>query len=147
MGNAITAAYPGLLLATGVHLGFRWEVTANNLGYRCGYVGIPYTHPWFGRDYDDINPRPRVHGGLTHAQPGTALGEWWIGFDCAHAGDAPDPELPGYPSWHRATGTDYGIIRTTGYVADECLGLIRQADAAPPGPLLRARSLKPGELE
>lgn len=146
MGNPVTAAFPGRLLAMGVHLGFRWEVAANNLGYRCGYVAVTSGHPWFGQDYDDVEPRPRVHGGLTYARPGTVPGEWWLGFDCAHAGDAPDPELPGYPSWLQVEGQDYGVLRTTGYVVDECLALIRQAAVAPPGLPLRVRSLGPDEL-
>jgi hypothetical protein len=34
----------------------------------------------------------RVHGGVTYAGHGCGdLPEgWWFGFDCAHAGDAPD---------------------------------------------------------
>jgi hypothetical protein len=71
-----------------------------------------------------------VHGGLTFAHPDTDCGKggednaWWLGFDCAHWNDAPDPSLPGYE--HRALGTT-GMIRTTGYVAGECRRLAEQA--------------------
>lgn len=54
-----------------------------SLGHLCGYVRVPKGHPWFGRDYDNIDYEP--HGGLTFAE-GTEE-EWEIGFDCAHGGD------------------------------------------------------------
>ncbi len=34
-------------------------------GSWCGYVGVPPTHPAFGKSYDDVNVS--VHGGLTFA--------------------------------------------------------------------------------
>jgi hypothetical protein len=72
-------------------------------GALCGYVGVPPGHPYYGRDYDDVDVD--VHGGLTYGRPcqeGHPEGEgvchipepgrpkdvWWLGFDCAHAGDA-----------------------------------------------------------
>lgn len=59
----------------------------------CGYVGVPYGHIWYAETYsDDRNgpPQPQVHGGLTFTgrmaeTKGRAV--WWLGFDCAHAGD------------------------------------------------------------
>lgn len=97
--------------------GFRCEVRQNGIGYRCGYVSIPASHPWHGIHYDGCvrakdcpNTLARaqdpsgyfscyehspgglvdVHGGLTYAEPD---GERWeFGFDCAHSGDAPSPE-------------------------------------------------------
>jgi hypothetical protein len=132
MCNPVTTLNPGLLLAKGVHEGFEWEVTANRIGYRCGYVRVPAGHPWHGRDYDDIGAD--VHGGLTFAQPDTDCGTggednaWWVGFDCAHYMDAPDPALPGYDA--RIAGILGGTIRTTSYVAAECRRLAGQAAAA-----------------
>jgi hypothetical protein len=41
-----------------------------------------------------------VHGGLTFAGPMLIEGApwgWWLGFDCAHSGDAPDPEYVPIP--------------------------------------------------
>jgi len=63
------------------------------LGHLCGYIAVPPAHPWFGKDYDDLDVD--VHGGLTYAKDGKetdyphALGTeaWWHGFDCAHSGD------------------------------------------------------------
>lgn len=68
-------------------------------GALCGYVGVAETHPLYGKSYDDIDSID-VHGGLTFAAPCTEDGHichsplpgesntvWWLGFDCAHAGD------------------------------------------------------------
>lgn len=33
------------------HAGYKCVVTFLNSGHRCGYVGIPYTHPLYGEDY------------------------------------------------------------------------------------------------
>ena len=58
-------------------------------GYACGYVGVPPDHPWYKKDYDDIEVD--VHGGLTWSdnsvgdEPANEL--WWVGFDPAHYGD------------------------------------------------------------
>lgn len=130
MCNPVTTEFPDRLLAKGIHLGYEWEVTSNRLGYRCGYVRIPAGHPWHGLDYDDVGAE--VHGGLTFAEPDTDCGKggednaWWLGFDCAHYCDAPDPDLPGYDprvDWNALGST----IKTTAYVAAECRRLAEQA--------------------
>lgn len=129
MCNPITTKSPDVLLEKGVHEGFEWEVTSNRMGFRCGYVRIPAGHPWHGVDYDNIEPYPEVHGGLTFAEPDTDCGKggednaWWLGFDCAHAGDAPDPDLPGAQAAYHLFGT----VKTTSYVAAECRKLAEQA--------------------
>lgn len=135
MCNPVTTKRPDLLLAKGVEGGYEWEVTANNIGYRCGYVRIPPGHPWHGKDYDSVEPYPDVHGGLTFAEADTDCGKggednaWWLGFDCAHAGDAPDPELPGY--YERGSFVlGHDVVRSTEYVEAECRNLIAQASTA-----------------
>ena len=58
-----------------------------------GYVGVFPGHPCYGLKYDDIHNN--VHGGLTFADFGggeyishyQAQNAYFIGFDCAHAGD------------------------------------------------------------
>lgn len=121
------------LLAKGVHLGFEWEVVHNGSGFRCGYLNIPKGHPWFGKEYMDIDCD--VHGGLTFSDFGTACpthgskDEWWIGFDCAQAGDSPDVFLP-HESGAFAFGISWpGIVRTARCVRNECMGLAVQAAA------------------
>jgi hypothetical protein len=74
------------------------------MGAWCGYVGVAEGHPAFHKDYDDVKPYPRVHGGLTFASvcqvwngqeelsqavchvpgPGEPDHVWWLGFDCGH---------------------------------------------------------------
>lgn len=106
----------------------------NGMGAWCGYVGVDESHPMHGKDYDDVDVE--VHGGLTFAgtcQPTTdesvgichtpGEGEpdhvWWLGFDCAHAGDeVPDLIRHGLHS--------DGTYRTLDYVRSECRNLARQ---------------------
>lgn len=123
--SQLTAGRPAWILDAGVHAGFEWGV-ANVDGYRCGYVRIPAGHPWHGKDPSDMEPWPDVHRGLDYTASDTHAG-WWLGFCCAHAGDAQDPSLSGRPE--SSVGQD--IIRSTAYVRAECQWLIRQAiDAA-----------------
>jgi len=130
--NPITTAHPERLLAKGEHMGFEWEVTNNRRAYRCGYVRVPAGHPWHGREYDDLDVY--VHGGLTFSAPDADCGRgggdnaWWVGFDCGHAGDAPDPELDGFSGSMIFPGD---TVRSQRYVEAECRLLCAQAwDAA-----------------
>lgn len=67
----------------------------------CGYVGVPPSHPFHGKLYDDLDVH--VHGGLTYADdcknvvchipgPGEEDKLYWIGFDCSHYEDF----IPGF---------------------------------------------------
>jgi hypothetical protein len=126
---------PNDVLASGHHAGFEWSVVHNGMGYRCGYVKVEPGHPWFGKGYNDIECE--VHGGLTFAAADVDRGKggpddgWWVGFDCAHAGDAADPALPGsHRGWPRFR-IDLGeSVRTQEYVEAECRSLCEQARAA-----------------
>jgi len=123
----------GDVLAKGECLGFEWMVIHNGSGYRCGYVRVPLGHPWHGKDYHDLIAD--VHGDITFAEadvPCDAPGldtDWWLGFDCAHAGDAPDPSLPvhegslSFAPWSRPGD----VVRTQEYVEAECRSLCQQA--------------------
>ena len=62
----------------GFHLG---HLSLGNLN---GYIQVPKEHPWFKKDYNDIDVE--VHGGLTFGEIRDE-GEFWIGFDCAHSFD------------------------------------------------------------
>lgn len=72
-------------------------IVRNRSGALCGYVGVPPGHPVHGKHYDDVEVD--VHGGLTFSagchgaichvpEPGEPDAVWWLGFDCAHCGDA-----------------------------------------------------------
>ena len=123
---------PEDILAKGEHQGLEWMVIHNGSGYRCGYVRIPAGHPWHGKGYHDLNVE--VHGGITFAEPDVPCDapgpdtDWWLGFDCAHTFDAPDPELPnseiGWFGWKPSSDC---VVRTQDYVEAECKLLCQQA--------------------
>lgn len=76
--------------------GYRCVIVGQKLGHRCGYIGLPEGHKYYGKDWVDIDLN--VHGGLTYASdsdnyPVKSDGLWWIGFDCAHWDDGKDFEL------------------------------------------------------
>jgi len=117
------------VLAKGTHAGLEWVIVNNGMGFRCGYVRLPKGHPWHGKGYDDINPD--VHGGLTFAEPDEPCDKpgddnaYWIGFDCAHGGDARDPDLPS--ECHYLSPFSGGTVKTQEYVEAECRRLCEQA--------------------
>jgi hypothetical protein len=140
---------PGDVLARGEHAGHEFNVVHNGNGYRCGYVKVGPGHPWFGKD-DSEDFGAEVHGGITFGEADIGCGKggpddgWWVGFDCAHSGDAPDPELPrrsadvgtlamtGFYKTLGMIGTR-GTIRDQAYVEAECRSLCEQAAAASSG--------------
>lgn len=69
-------------------------VAVNDLGYRCGYVGVPKGDPLYGMQYDDeIFDSVDAHGGLNFSDTRkfvTPDDIWFFGFDCGHCGDAVD---------------------------------------------------------
>lgn len=92
-----------------------------NGAFRCGYVGVPTGHPAHGKGYDDLDVD--VHGGLTYSagvKNKYPFNEdlWWLGFDCAHLGDA--------TGWG---GSDGDIFRSQEYVEGECERLAEQLAA------------------
>lgn len=120
------AREPHRVLAAGRSCGHDFMVLHDNHGYRCGYVRVPVGHPWHGLDCVDMPAN--AHGGLTFHSPDADDGSWWLGFDCAHAGDAPDPGLPGgreAPVWMQ-----YGEVATQEYVEAECRALCWHAARA-----------------
>ncbi len=110
-------------------------------GALCGYVGVNSSHPWFEQDYDNIEPYPAVHGGLTFASKcdprpeaevdgichKVEIGEddniWWLGFDCAHSGDY----CPKYDLILPAFGRSEETYKNLKYVKNEIELLAVQA--------------------
>lgn len=76
---------------------YRCVVVGQDMGHRCGYVGLPKSHPLSGTRYEKINVD--VHGGLTYGRENenypveNAEKRWYIGFVCAHCYDIPDAKL------------------------------------------------------
>ena len=128
---------PESVLEEGEHEGHQFTIVHNGMGYRCGYVRIPKGHPWHGKSYDDIYdiaPDLNVHGGLTFSEADVECDDpgkdnaWWLGFDCAHSGDAQDPQLPAsYKMPYLQTDSH---VRTQDYVRKECHSLCTKASDA-----------------
>ena len=122
-------------------------VRNRDMGFLCGYVGVPPGHPAHGVKYDELDVD--VHGGPTFSEacmegdqersichipgPGDPDHVWWIGFDTGHAFDF----MPG----HRARMQSYGLdlhtlegeeYRTLAYVESQCAELARQLAALTP---------------
>lgn len=53
----------------------------------CGYVNIPENHPYYNKDYSQIDSGIDVHGGLTFSGRFYMFDGYWIGFDCNHYND------------------------------------------------------------
>lgn len=75
-------------------------IRVDSMGHYCGYVGVPKNHHYYGVHYVEIYDNEiykglEVHGGLTFSSTIKDLGDssstnedyWFLGFDCAHAGD------------------------------------------------------------
>jgi hypothetical protein len=127
---------PELVISEGEHLGFEWVTIRNTMGFRCGYVKVEKYHPWYGLYYVDAE----VHGGITFAEEDVPCGKgtddgYWIGFDCGHSCDKPDPALMDEYNlaMHRRFDEmglnqyETGVIRTQEYVENECRRLATQA--------------------
>ena len=52
-------------------------------GHLCGYLDIPLTHKYSGKDTYDVDVD--CHGGVTYSKQENE--KWCIGFDCAHSWD------------------------------------------------------------
>ena len=98
----------------------------STIGHWCGYVAVPAGHALYGKTdsevYDSVEID--VHGGLTYASDHSPRskpdGFWWVGFDCAHAGDlAP------------ALGNSFSgdVYRDIDFVVAECERLAAQLTA------------------
>jgi hypothetical protein len=99
------------------------RVRPDTSGHLCGYVAVPAGHPLHGKaagygnsehdaDFD-------VHGGVTWNGLHDGSTKWWIGFDCAHAGDLlPTDRFNRWPT--------KDVYRGIEYVKAECAKLARQ---------------------
>jgi hypothetical protein len=90
----------------------------DSMGHLCGYIQVDADHPWYGKDYNNVDVE--VHGGLTYT---TSSG--WFGFDCAHSGDLV-PRMYALKGGHYSDETYKGM----GYVVGELIKLAKQAKEA-----------------
>lgn len=106
-------------------------------GHLMGYIGVPRSHPWYGKDCnkDDELDGVDVHGDLSYSHHedfegrrpphDTGMDIWWLGFDCAHAGDlSPGLVRPRDPA---------NVYRDEAFVRRELAKLVSQAAAATSG--------------
>lgn len=122
----------------GTHRGFEYAILVMPMGHRCGYVKLPQNHPWYKKNPDNIETN--VHGGLTFASlinnnehPILKKG-YWIGFDCIHAFDMPDPDemskeffnKGGYKIAKAFQCLQNSKIRNKNYVESQCRNLCEE---------------------
>jgi len=100
------------ILKAGETNGLQWVILSHPAGHRCGYVKLPKGFP-IEFDLD-------VHGGITYNNGG------WIGFDCAHGCDSPDPELLNEQYEFMRDMIRPEAIKSTNYVETECRVLCSQ---------------------
>jgi hypothetical protein len=99
-----------------------------DLGHLCGYVGVPLDHPdaqpsinerGYDTQYDNVDVS--VHGGLTFSEMGEGepwiRGFYWLGFDCAHAGDF----MPRFPQWGGHEWTEEEVAEEVTSLAEQLL--------------------------
>ena len=110
-----------ILETRGTYKGHKWGIIFRNpLGYRCGYVEAPQSlNPLKTKLEEDLD----VHGGVTYIEHFNPLDRertpnFWIGFDCAHAGDGFTSRL--------FTLSDNEEVRSKEYCVEECKKLIDQ---------------------
>lgn len=141
---SILVRRPDLEIEQDTFKDYEYAITFNGMGYRCGYIKLLPEHPWHGKDYQKISAQ--AHGGLTFSEADLSCDKegldegWWIGFDCGHSFDAPDPDLIKLGSWTSplaarpplggALARSFANIRTTDYVRANIQSLIDQAISA-----------------
>jgi hypothetical protein len=94
------------------HKGYKCVCVFNAGGFRCGYVSVDNTHPYYGKNYTEDGPdNIMCHWGLTYSGNGSHFCtdndvSWWFGFDCGHYEDGVDFD----------TAKNYAIISDKEYL-------------------------------
>jgi len=74
-------AYPEEQYEFTTYDGYRYELKRMPGWNWNGYVYLPSTHPYFTKEYSEIEHEFHVHGDLTYGK-----GDGCFGFDCCHFG-------------------------------------------------------------
>ncbi len=93
-GKPITLKEVAPGLKTGVYRGYQiyirhvrdFPTPRFPSGYYCGYVALHFTHPFYGKDYQDLDGL-EVHDSLTFSGYLDFSDYYLLGFDCGHGGD------------------------------------------------------------
>lgn len=116
--------------------GYRCIVVGQDLGFRCGYVGLPKGHKLYRTESEKLELN--VHGGLTYSGGGidsdypVESDLWWLGFDCGHCCDGIDEQLvrqlaPPQFIESRLYHIDHTLqVRTKEYVESELRNMVEQ---------------------
>lgn len=123
---------------------FQCCVIFHPLGHRCGYVKVPFWHPVYEKNYDEIDIK--CHGGITYTDHSllgkTHTSGWWIGFDCAHFGDIPDVQsaVKYFEGDEKQRNTlnflynldkgqeNFGTVKTLDFCIQECKNIVDQLE-------------------
>jgi hypothetical protein len=111
-------------------------IVRNYGGALCGYVGVSEGHPYFKKEYGDVDVS--VHGGLTYSglctghichipEPGEPDHVWWLGFDCGHFMDVSPAYLARHPE---ESVFSRGYYRDLTYVREQVTQLAAQLKEA-----------------
>ena len=104
------------------------EISNEKVGKR-GILSMLCVSKYGSKDRVSVDTLFDVHGGVTFTGNLENKKSWWIGFDCAHAGDKRDRSIMDDDAlnFNKEYGFDnYGVIRTKEYVETECKSLIDQ---------------------
>ncbi len=94
------------------HKCYKCVCVFNAGGFRCGYVSVDNTHPYYGKNYTEDGPdNIMCHWGLTYSGNGSHFYTdddcyWWFGFDCGHYEDGVDFD----------TAKEYAIVSDKEYL-------------------------------
>lgn len=88
-----------------------------------GYVEIPSSHPFFGKDLMDDCFDLEVHGGVTFSGAGRHPFKWKVGFDCDHFCDLWPVKIKGKGERYFLGG---GTYKDVNFVKEECKKLAKQ---------------------
>ena len=122
----------------------------DSLGTLCGYLGVPPSHPWYGKDQGDDLSRIDVHGGITLATHEKSSRQMSPEYRKAIMSDSrPLPEFKWVSvpnaddaSWPHDTGQDVW------WLGFDCGHLYDFVPATPrPGDIYRDEHYVRGELE
>lgn len=115
------------------HMGYECNAVRNFIGVWCGFVRLPISHPWCNMPYEEIPVN--VHGGLSFSghregsHQGIDSDFFWVGFDCARAGDY----VPGVRAFEKKMfpkiegGPDVSAYKNLQFVIVQTMELAAQA--------------------
>ena len=97
------------VLYEGNYKGYNFYIVSYSI-HPCAYVEVPKEHPWYKKDYREIEDKIICHGDLTFSDNlDHVIGDeerWFFGWDYAHSGDyegyyedSKFEVLQGYKKW------------------------------------------------